>query len=87
MRLCCFCGDMLFDITPDNEGYCNLCQMDVTAVETTEIKTVQIEYKFFEFECLDLLTQIEVVKDSKGSHKEKINILKRCIEVEYWRSC
>lgn len=87
MRVCCFCGERIFDISLEKDGYCYFCEEEVYTVETTEIKTAVIESEIFYFEDLCLLTQFDLIMDSKGSNKEKLSKLKTCVENKFWRVC
>lgn len=87
LRVCCICAERIFDVSPDNLGYCYVCQEDVDTVETTDIDLDEIESEIYYFESLDLLTQFDLILDSIGSNEDKLNKLKMCVENEFWRQC
>lgn len=80
MKICFKCSEKIFDVTPDNRCFCSHCKTEVGTIESTSLTTALIDYEVLRFEYLDLITQLELIMDSKGTNDQKIDKILTCFE-------
>lgn len=80
MKICFICSEKIIDVTPDNRCFCYHCKKEVGTIETTSLTTALIDYEVQRFEYLDLITQLELILDSKGTNDQKIDKILFCFE-------